>query len=492
MKRLPLALALFLVSCGGGEQSTEGRISLSIKGEVKVEYFSRVFLRVSYPEGGPYQEERYGRFAPGDVLVFNVEIPEGRERTIEVFLFDPQNKPVYYRSLFLPELSKKDTINVELLPSEKSIQTFEIRSDGTIKTSAKLELLSEDLYSSNGLYDRYVVGRAIREGQRIFYVDALQDKVEVELERRQELVVSSQTPLYVTGSAEGFVRDSVQVSVSSSKLTTEGEGFLCAVDGNSIWYSLSKASTLELQRACVGSTCTAYTVNSPQDFTLAEVLILYKGIACVGGYLEAPNRVRVLDLPQTQKYLGFNYVSDQPCKTYGKLYTPINNVEFSKMFFEVPPLSSWRVYSEDRLYEMKTSCFASSGASFLLIPSYRGRLFVEKLEEGKAYGKFLDSRRWSWEGHDIKGVSIKDIGDLFLLSFELVGNFKSCDMRLWSEEGELHIKGIPTYRRHIKLSKALFGKPEDMNYELTCYFEGGYVKNKQEKEPVYGIYNPAM
>ncbi len=486
MKRWALALALFAFSCGGTDGSgggVQGHITLSIKGDIKAEYFSKVFLRVSYPEGGPYEEERVGRFMPGDEVVFNLDLPEGKERTLEVFLFDQEGRPVYYRSLFLPELSKKDRIRIELLPSQKSLESFEIRSEGVIKTDARLELLSEDLYSFNGFYEGYLVGRAVREGRSVFYVDDTKDKVVVELEREHKLVVSSQIPLYITGSAEGFVKGSVELSLSSSKLTSQDESFLCAVEGSAIWYSISKGQNLELTKACEGSACTAYTINAPQSFSLVEPLVVYKGIACVGGYLEAPNRVRLLDLPQAKKYLGFYYVSDQPCKVYGSVYMPLENLDFSMMPYNVPSFSSWRVYSEDRLYDMSAFCFDSSGSSLLLLPSYRGKLFVEKLEGDKVYGKPLDPKGWSWKGEDIKEVNIKETEDMLFFSFELVGDFKTCDLRLLSEKGEVYIRGIPAYRRHIKLSKRLFVGLEDPRYEFTCYFEGGYVKRIQARQP---------
>jgi len=493
MKRWALALALFAFSCGGTDGSggsVQGHITLSIKGDIKAEYFSKVFLRVSYPEGGPYEEERVGRFLPGDEVVFNLDLPEGKERTLEVFLFDQEGRPVYYRSLFLPELSKQDRIRIELLPSEGVVRSFETRSDGRVQSEKEVELFSEDLYSYNGKYTGYLTGKFLRlsEGKRIYFYFVEEGKREVELnfEGERNITVQVPTPIWLTGSVETFGEESFQTRARSSLLTREDKALLCGVLDNKVYYAFSQ-SPVNLSMVCDAQSCSQVMLSYGPFLRPLDVLLSQAGILCRAGYIESENRARAYIPEGASLFVSFYIRHPGACKPEGTVLIKaqggqvIANTKLSN--FSVPSPSRWRIYSEDLTYMLYAFCNVPNSLTFQVPYVEDKEVVVERLEGEKVYAKRMrlsNLGEWSWGKEDIKSLKLRENEEYLLVQYELEGDFSRCDLRMEYGDREVFVLGIPSYRRHIKIRrKYIEDSQASLNYlELRCLFKDGFVERR--------------
>ncbi len=478
-KKLLFGLALALFSCGGDKGQPKATISLSFKQVPQVEYFSRVLLRVSWAEG-EFQSQKEGKFYPGDKVVFNLDLPEGEERSLEVFLFDPQGKPLYYRSVFLQKLSKGDSITVELLPTEGTIKTYELRSDGRVEGSKEVYLFGEDLFFSGGRFEGYVAGAVagLRAGKRayFYYLQGKENSLEYEESYSLKVKALPSKSLYITGSAEGFLSQDSTFEAGSRAISSEGQAFLCGLEGSSLYYALGSAST---SLSLISASTNTYSLLQNMSFygTLTE----YKGIRAVCGYADGSS-LTVLELPGASHYAGYEISSQSECMPSGYEYINLSsspNVKFSN--FLVPSPSSWRIYSADGLYELYFECSVPNMVS-VSVPYLQDRqVFVERRLPQGGYRRLLKLSglsRWEEDGHAIKSLTVESQKDRLLIRYEKMGDFKACHLKLYNQTLEVFIRNIPPYRSYIKLSRNSLVEElfkESPGAELVCEFEGGEV-----------------
>lgn len=504
MRKSLLLFAILAYACGDAQRE-EVRVSLQFKEVLPVPYYTRVFLRVSYPEGLPYQEEREGKFFPGDVVEFRLNLPEGEERTIEVVLFDDKNRPVYYRSLFLPKLSKSQEVIVELFPSKGEAKSYEIRSQGEVAQEKGLSLFSEDLYSINGAFDGYLVGKfiALREGNRSYfsYIPDKASSVGVRYEKEYTLTFTSDYPFYISGSAEGYPEKG-QIKTTSGRLTLGREALLCAWDGQELYYAFSKnLQSLTLSPACPSS-CVSYTYQFPQSFFPVEPILSYQGINCKGSFFMSSTstaKAVLVNLPEGKHYIGLGFSFESPCATFGSTYTLAKDQFMSlvpKMAtLSVPSPSSWRISSQDGLYEASAFCSLKEATALLLPYLEDKEVWIEREEENLVYARRLKLSglsQWQKEDRTIKDLTLKKEGDTLFIGYKKEGSFDHCNLTLQSPSLSLYVEGIPSYRSYIRLSRntlteELF-KEDIIKASLRCFFDGGYVEIRwpdAKKAPVY-------
>lgn len=488
-KFLLLIMLIYVFSCSGNvvnkkQDNMNGSIllTMSIKGVSQVPYFSKIFLRVSYPEG-VYEEIKEGRFMPGDQVVFKLGIPPGGERTIEVILFEPQGRPIYYRSLFLESLSEHDTVRIELQPSEGTIKTYELRSNGKIEREKVLRLYSEDLYSDNGEFNGYLVGKfvGLSVGNRIYleYVADENRSIEMYFDENVRLKVLGAEGLELSGSAEGYVDNDGSIYTVSSRLTLQGEALLCAVEDNKVYYAFSSGE-LNMLKYCPSEACKAYRLSYPENYSLSSPVLVFRGIKCNGGYVGESDFVHFPDVAGSLHYAGLNFNLSSVCEPRGYMYKRLDETTDrlfpQKITLRVPSPSTWRIYSPDGFYFLEASCPVPNGVSFVVPYLEDKEVIVEHRLGNTVYakrGRLSQLDGWDWEGNDIREFFLERRRDHLFVRYEPVGSFKKCHLFLKFVDLEVYVNNIPTHRRYLKLR---FTEKPLMQARLRCELDNGYVE----------------
>lgn len=488
-KFLLLIMLVHVFSCNGGMTGNKQHnindsilFTLSIRGESQVQYFSRIFLRVSYPEG-LYEDSKEGRFMPGDDVVFKLGLPPGRERTIEVILFDPQGRPIYYRSLFLGSLLERDTIRVELQPSEGTIKTYELRSDGKIERERVLRLFSEDLYSYNGEFNGYLVGKfvGLSVGKRIYFEYVADENrfIEMYFDEDVRLEVLEAENLELSGSADGYVENDGSIYTVSSRITSQGEALLCAVENNEVYFAFSSGE-LNMLKYCPSENCKSYELSYPENYNLSRPVFVFRGIKCNGGYVSESDTVYFPNVAGSLHYAGLNFNLSSVCEPKGYMYKRLyetNERLFPQIVtFRVPSPSTWRMYSQDGFYFLEASCQAPNSLSFVVPYLEDKEVTVEHRLGNTVYAKRIKLSQldnWEWEGDNIKEFVFEKRNDHLLVKYELMGSFRKCHLFLKFVDLEVYINNIPTHRRYFKLR--ITEKPL-VQASLRCELNNGYVE----------------
>lgn len=478
---------LFVMSCGGGGNTS---IILNMDSSL-APYYTKVSVRISGEEFDPILYSKEGTFYPGDVVTFNVNIPEGKERLVEAIIYDPEGNPVYYASKTL-DMSKDTTLIMDMKPSQKRVFSYEVFSDGKkYAGGVNFYLFSEDLYSLNASFSTLQSGDtyAYMLGSYLAYHDGkvwrflyLQDQLDQDifLYGRYTLPIKLPdgiTSMEVYGSYEGLLTETDKsVSVFSEKMLSDGTVvFIGYADG--LYYSVSKDS-VNFKKACqVEGECKAlnikFTGEKPDTYTL---FASYGGIRFPITYGEL-----FIYNPHLTYSLYISGKIKEPCVMRYSMFTELQNftgsadidIQLRDVSFEsATPSVTMRVYSTDGNFEMEGSCESSAKGVFKI--PYKGNVYVESVyPDGKSVGVFLnpEESRVSFPETDLEVLRYEFRNNYLFLKFKRGSDLPWCSLKLFSEGSELIVDKIPPWRSYFKIKNAgdLFGKLPD--YTLRCYSE---------------------
>ncbi|WP_304089667.1 hypothetical protein [Hydrogenobacter thermophilus] len=487
-----LFLFLFLVmSCGGGGQES-ARIVLRMTSSL-APFYTKVSIRISGKEFEPIWQSKEGIFYPGDRVSFEVNMPEGKERLIEAVIYDPEGKPLYYASKTL-DLSKDSTVIMDMKPSQKKVNSYQVFSDGKKPIgNAVFYLFSEDLYSINASFSTsqnadaypYMVGSymAYYDGKawRFLY---LPEPSDADILLYERYTLPAQLPegiesMKVYGSYEGILtsRDN-SLSLLSERMLSDGTAILTGFS-DGIYYSVSKGS-ISFKRACQEEgECRSLNVDitgeEPDTYTL---FASYGGIRFPVAYGEL-----FIYKPYLTYYLYTAGMVKEPCVMRYSIFTELKdftgsahvNIKLRTVSFEgIKPNATLRLYSTDGNFEMEGHC-ESSSKGILKIP-YWDSLYAESIyPDGKVVGVFLRPEDNSLTFPDVDlEVSAYELKDNYLLlEFKRGTTLAWCSLKLFSEGFELTVDKIPPWRSYLKFKRLenFFDKLPD--YTLRCYSEDG-------------------
>ncbi|MEN3034512.1 MAG: hypothetical protein ABDH18_05945, partial [Aquificaceae bacterium] len=453
------------------------------------EPFSRLVLRVSLPEANPVELVREGPINPGDIVTFNLTLPNGEERTIEAFLYDRMQRPVFYRSVFLPSLNRQTTVRIDLLPSERKVLTYELRSNGKLETKSKVFVYSEDLYSLNSIYDGFLIGKvvAVREGSRAFamYFDEGNLPVELSFVREREFDVNViAKDLTLSGSLKGTIAP--KMKALSDSIAVDDSLLVCAKDSSSLYFSLGPS--VSLSKVCSInqiSDCLSITFTSPPGLSPKEPILRFSNITCDAGFVvSGQTQSKILTFPSIRGELlaGFNIDIRGDCLVKGFEHSKIPLPELKTASLELSSPSLYTIESTDGLFKLDINCIAKDKAK-INFPYLENRQVVISRQSGKQIFSMIstlqDLKTFSPPDFELD-LSIEDKRDHLFVTFPKRGNFSSCELHIFSKSLEIKVDKIPPSRSHLKIIKqGAFENLDSLQRAvIRCSFNNGFLQRE--------------
>lgn len=452
-------------------------------------YYSEVWLRVSGLEFEPVFIRRSGPFYPGDRVVFEVNIPIGKERHIEAVILDPEGKPAYYGKKALDLYG--GVVVMDMLPTQMSLEMYEGFLDGKAPVNGvEVFLLSEDLYSLNmsatgGVFwvGSYIAYRDDR-GWRFHYLDAPQSiklSFSKYYQRSVDLPEGEET-LELYGSYVGSVsKGDSGIKIESSRLLLGGVPVLAGV-GKRLYYLVDGS----FKPACELFECRNLNLSiSAPNLDTYRLFISYMGLDLPAK--EGNRFVYIRGLPYRLRLEGG---IREPCRMDYRLWVDLGEdfsgepkvqVKTKRVRVEgISPNAYLRIYSKD--LELGGYC-ESSARDGILVPYVKDEdLWVEaSYPNGLVVGMLLRSGQETIVMPEVNlRVEEKLSSDVLTFVFERIGFSGWCSLELLSGEKKVYIDRIPPWRSHIKLKTyGYFEKAP--NYRLRCERDYGYVEKRSFK-----------
>ncbi len=495
------ALLLLILSCGGGVVQREIELRFSGVGAVDAPYFTGVELRISAEDTGPYLFSKSGIFFPGDVVTFEVLIPEGPERHFEALVYDNLGNPVYYGAK-TADAGRKSRIVIELHPSEAVISSYIRFYDGGRPASTDLFIVNEDLSmsygpfrTSGGTLKTYLTGSyiAYRDGERSLrysYAYA-SEEVDLYLESRRSYTVRLplvKRPLYLTGSYEGPVYDGGVIEVSSERILSDDTVVLSGVgEGIHIFIGKPTAGVIGTWH----STCVTLKETDCLPLRLSfagimperyEIYGVFRGIE----FLAGSGEYFWMNPGITYRIRLYGRSSDQNCSyswmVEGQLpenFSGSASIVISTIFLGVPGgvTGYFRVYGEG--LETEGFCNGAKVVQFVTLGNIPPETFFEVERAGRRLGVLISSPLVVFPYIDIKKVVLKPEGNSLYFKFNREGDLADCELTLHGSNYRIHVDRIPPWRSYLRIRDLLgegFGKAfeespagESTVYSLKCY-----------------------
>lgn len=484
-----LILSAFMLSCGPKGSESELRLTFNFSQVSTQSTFSKLVLRVSMPETNPVELIRQGPINAGDTVVFNLTLPSGEERTIEAFLYDNLQRPIFYRSVFLPSLTRESTLSIDLLPSERSVFTYELRSNGKLSTKSKVFVYSEDLYSLNGIYDGLLIGKAIalRDGSMAFATFAQDGNSPVELSfiSQRELQISPPSKnLVLSGSVEGPFEPIMKTQ--SNLLTIEDFALVCAKDSDSLYFSFSPS--VSLSKVCSlnqSAGCLVFTFDNLPSLTPREPLLRVSNIYCSAGFAiagQTQSKIVALSAPNAELFAGFNISIQGDCIAKGFEHSnfPIPSPKTASLEFLSP--SFYVIESTDGLFKLEINCISKERAKATFPYLQNREVFIIQKDGNKSIAlnsKLSELKSFNAPNLELD-LSIEDRKDHLFVRFPKRGSFSSCELYVISDTLSIKVDKIPPLRSHLKIARKGAFEPFGtlQRASIRCSFNGGYVQRE--------------
>ncbi len=486
---MPLLLFLFLLfSCGGGENKG---LSLQLRFSSSEPYYTGVWLRVSGRDFEPVFVQRSGVFYPGDRVVFELEVPPGKERHIEAVILDPEGKPAFYgrSTLDLPA-------GVVVMDMRESFLRVDLREpflDGSVPVEGVVfDLFSEDLYSLNysSSGDLFWVGSYlsfVQEGGRVFHYlegPGIYGFDYLRLYSFSLPLPQGEEKLELYGSYVGEIsKGNTRIDVPSDRLLSGGRPLLVGM-GKRLYFYLDGS----FKPACELFECKPLrlSISAPELRSYGVFLKPY------GLELLAQEGERFVSLRGLGYWLRLEGSVKTPCRMDYSLWVSLGEAFSGEAKVEVKtrrvkilgtyPSALIRIYSEN--LRMEGSCESSARDGLLIPYGVEEDLWVEaRYPEGLAVGALLkrDQEVLSLPAVDLK-VDMRLLGSELLVAFERLGFWGWCSLELWEGQKRLYIDRIPPWRSYVRLrNPGYFDKAPE--YKLRCEWDEGYVERSSVKAP---------
>ena len=496
-----LLFALVVLSCGGGQKvHSSGGIVFYLSETSYATPYSKLVLRISGKEFEPKVYVKDGPLYPGQRVVFEVEVPSGKERLIEAILYDGNMNPVYY-AYTVSDLSPDSYILLSLKPTAGSVEVLETFSDQSVRAEGEeVFVLSEDLFSLNWKLKAYEEGflpgayLAVLTHRGVIYAPVGQ---KLPLERQYTINVENPIAgLELFGSYEGVLEGSLRTT--SSRITSDKKVALLGI-GEGIYHAIGKPldqSVLLEGPACTSNPspdCKSIDVRV-EGFGLEpkEVLANYRGIEFPVG---EPGSF--LFLEELEYYLRLERsIESESCLAYFSRLERIENpipeeyrteIQHRSFILDVP-FKRLRAYTSSSLslYECRVN-----RREFFALLSGQEELFVEVFVDGQWVGVKLNKpqevREVKLPSLRIKEVKLSLEESYLLFEFSTTEKTSYCNLELFSGEYTATIYKIPPHRTHLKVSKLSKEFFESIpSYRLTCFREdGSYARREGPPHELY-------
>ena len=509
-----LLLAVLILSCGGG-QGSGPKIELSFKGVVDAPYFTTVEVRVSGEEFEPLMAKRTGIFFPGDVVEFDIPIPEGSERLFEATVYDNLGNPVYYGAK-TTDVNPGSRIVIELHPSSAKVYGLLRYIDTEVPTEIELFKVNEDLYTGFGPektgdepLDTYLIGSYVAyvdkdRSVRYTYSYSLSD---IFLYKEDTKSFSVEIPqgeafLYLTGSYEGGVSPGDNISVPTGRLFSDGSLVLSGIgEGIYTFFGVPQEGVVIFNH----STCLTLTEPDCLPLKLGFSGLMPERVEIYGVY----NGVRFL--ASTKDHFWYSPDIDYRLKVYGTLGTEncIYNWSLERelpegfngegelfidtLIISVPEGISGglRIYGEG--IELEGFCEGIKEIKVPVFDTLPPETYLELEKAGRKVGALVEGKEVVFPKLDIREILAELRENTLFFKFIREGELGECELLLEGESYKLFIDRIPPWRSYIKL-KDLMGIDlkdkfeEGIFYRLKCYSNDGKAYVSVEPLESIGVF----
>ncbi len=494
---------MFFLSCGGGSGEQKPTLGLRLLGGVDAPYFTKVWVRVSGYELEPRELTKEGIFYPGERVVFELDLPEGKERLVEALVYDHRGVPVYYGWGFY-HLAKNSVAVVELKPCITQVSAQEVFLDKNLPTEGDFFLLNAEglrvnftsRAPSSLCLGGAIVAYSTAKGWRLNYIENPAPTT-LRLERLYSVETSlpaGVSLLDVYGSVRSTFRGG-SLELLSSRITSNKEPILAGYDRNGRLYLFRNGG---FQRAC--GECRSLELITPEGFSATLWGERY-GI--------------FLPLQQGELYPpseGFNYYANiegyvkEPCVFFYSEMFPLKDFGGSariepkrrSLFVEgIKPEAKIKVYSIDGQYTTEGVCNSFSGRLFINQLVDRELWFEVVYPDGRFYGFLLKPTQESLKVFEEK-LEVEDFRlekNRLYLKVSKSSNLVACSLELAWDGGSLYLDRMPG--SYIRLDAGLFGIKDIKSYRLVCYskegnYYAGLLWGKLQEPAVAGVFHSIL
>ncbi len=492
---------LLLFSCGGEKASEPATLLLKLSSQTDAPYYTKVELYINGPDTEPRVYVKEGRFLPGSSVVFEVDIPEGKERLFEAILYDHLSRPVYYGSL--TQDSKKDSVHVlELFPSYRRLSFPLELSDSLMEQHSigvEVFLRSEDLYfeRSAGIHtdslEGYLLGRYVCIKRDIrtscHYLPSLKDGIlplRVEDYKSLEITSPADHTLYLSGSVWGFLYGSASFPLSSDRVSSQGI-ILTAFNAEPYLYVGPPTERVDLTVACPDACLdVGLQVQGLEDYQVEPAELIYRNIKARASSYDEPLRVIRVDGAEYILRVSRTYqTAECDARAVAGVLTDDLTQPVSLRVYTYEPviklgdITYLRVYDPEELSEFYMSCHRNTNNQrVLIITGGGGKLWVEwsKPAQGvsKRWGMLVDfpAEEMVNPDHDVN-ISLTPNGDHLLVRLERRG-VSRCELLLENALLRLSVDYIPPHRSSLKIRLPEEALQSMFHYYLRCYTPDGW------------------